>query len=90
MEQGIKNKDERFFLDCYNSNTAVFIINKDADWITGYVNDIPNNLFCEILDRKRNRVIRVIYSNIHIKKEFSGDYLSLPLTKKLREHGERE
>lgn len=80
MEQGIKKgKDEQFFSDCYLSQTPVWIITKDDDWFGGYLNSKPTSLFCEILEWKENKPKRIIYSNIHIRKEFEGSYSKLPL-----------
>lgn len=78
MDNEIMNQDCKFFLDCFISHTPVFIITKNENWISGYINSKPTNLKVEILHWKSNLVVPVVYSNIHKKMEFKGSYSMLP------------
>lgn len=89
MEHGKNDEIERFFLDCFITQTPVWIINKNDDWIGGYLNSKPEELLCYVLERKTGKPVKVLYSNIYSKNEYKGDYSKLPRPSYLGEENEK-
>lgn len=78
MEQETKEEKKQRILDYYNSQTPIFLITKSDQWISGYINEQPEELYFFVYDWKENEIIRILYSDLHVFKPYVGDYDRLP------------
>lgn len=74
--------------DFYNLRTPIWIITTADDWLGGYINEKPDELFFYILDRKTKEPIKVLYSQCRLIRELEGIWTNLPLPGYIRKEQE--
>ncbi len=76
----IENKVEKcikFSKKCYDTQTPVWLIKKNGDFIGGYLNCEPDNDYCEVIDKVKKSPIKIPFSEIHVIKEYKGSTATL-------------
>ena len=79
MKQEKEARHKQFILDSFKARSPVFIVTNNDEWISGYINEQPHELYFYVLDKRKKEVIKIFYARIKIAKEYNASISDLPL-----------